>query len=359
MHDLGHIPLLSEFPTFPILPDLKTVENCKRNVAANTDVFILIVGGKGGSLDPDTCRPVTNVEYETALQHGIDTFIFVSRVVWDLLPVWEKNPSADFSPHVDSPQVFSFIKSLKADQKWIFTFDRVAEITETIKVQLSVFLSDLIKRKKEGKLKPLVEFLGESPRAQQIALERPLFWEYLLTEELLRARLARVRRAYDDLQRDLLYHPTRTLRGREFTDWARDRIKDIERLFHIIEITTAEEIPKSWGPKGQAGDPAEIKLAVDRLAKACDGLLDWEVEFASVNPPSAFSTIREKMCGWTVNVISEMQRLPEEIAKPLRSPNPQGQFVIDLAIRAFPNAQETRAEFKQLLDHPEAWINDY
>ena len=73
---LGHEPLLSEYPSFPIDPDDTTVGNCKRNVQQNTDILLLIVGGCRGSLDSATGKSVTNIEYDAARQQGIPCFVF-------------------------------------------------------------------------------------------------------------------------------------------------------------------------------------------------------------------------------------------------------------------------------------------
>ena len=115
--DLGHEPLLSEFPSFPVSPDINTIENCQKVIKESSDIFILIVGGRRGSLDPETSKPITNIEFESAKENEIDSFIFIYKPVLNLLSVWEKNPDADFSPQVDYPEVFKFIKKIKPLKK--------------------------------------------------------------------------------------------------------------------------------------------------------------------------------------------------------------------------------------------------
>jgi hypothetical protein len=41
---LGHEPLLSEYPSFPVNPDETAITNCKKGVVAHTDVLLLIIG---------------------------------------------------------------------------------------------------------------------------------------------------------------------------------------------------------------------------------------------------------------------------------------------------------------------------
>jgi hypothetical protein len=174
INSLGHEALLSEYPQFPTLPTLDTIENCRQAVRSS-DIFVLIIGGRRGSLDPASGKTITVLEYETAVQNGIDCFVFVQENVMFLLTVWKNNPAADFAPAVDSAQVFEFVDKIKSAQKWIFTFARASEIAEILKPQLSVFLKDLVDRGKSGKLELLTEFAGESDNARHLAQERPRY----------------------------------------------------------------------------------------------------------------------------------------------------------------------------------------
>lgn len=357
--DLGHEVLLSEYPSFPVLPELGTIENCKKNVRENTDIFFLIVGGKRGSLDVQSGKPVTNVEYETAKEHGIDSFVFVNRSVLNLLPVWERNPTADFSPSVDDPEVFAFIKNLQADNRWIFSFEKASEIIEIFKHQLSVFLRELVNRKREGKLKPLSEFKDETPRAQMIALDRPRFWEYLLTEELLKSKLSKIKRDFNDLERGLIFKRAVPMKGRDFLAWAGARCNDLGALVKLIKVSVEEELPRSWGPPGNPGDAVKILYAVKKIAHACNELLDWEADLRSIIPPQAFLALKERMKGWTSQLLAEMERLVEELGKPFRQPNPQGTYTIELVFEAPRGMDDYLAEIERLRSHPEEWIDEY
>jgi hypothetical protein len=357
--NLGHEALLSEYPSFPVYPDLSTIENCKKNVRENTDLFFLIVGGRRGSLDTVSGRSITNLEYETAKQHGIDSFVFVSESVLTMLPVWEKNPTADFTPTVDYPEVFLFIKNLQTDNRWTFPFERASEITEIIRNQLSIFLRELINRKKEGRLKPLSEFANETPRAQQIALDRPNFWEFLLTEELLKSKLARIKRDFDDLERGLIFHRSLPMKGRELIPWISAKCNDLMSLVRLLKISVEDELPRGWGPPGSPGDAEEILRGVNKIDTACKELLNWEIDTRYVIPSDPFVKLKEKMKGWTFQLIREMETLIEELGKPFREPNPRGDYTIKLVFRSPEGAEEYIAEIERLRAHPEEWMDEY
>src|SRR5262245_52119161 len=100
--DLGYIPLLSELPSFPIDPDLDTIDNCRARVEKDANVFVLIIGGRYGSIDDKTDKSITNLEFLSARQKGIPIYAFVEKGVLAVVPTWKNNQTADFSATVDT-----------------------------------------------------------------------------------------------------------------------------------------------------------------------------------------------------------------------------------------------------------------
>jgi hypothetical protein len=360
LESIGHIPVLSEYKSFPVFPSLDAVENCKKVVRESSDLFVLIIGGRRGSLDPTTGKSIVNSEYETAKRYGIDRFIFVNRRVWDLLPLWEANPNADFSICVDNPEVFAFIQRIKSNEGWIFTFDRAEDIANTLRTQISVYLKDLIARKRMNKLSPLQSFAYETERAQYLALERPDYWEFMLTEELLRSKLITIRKTLSDVERGLVFRRTQVMKGKDFLTWIDSRINDLVALIKMLVMLVEEEIQTSWGEPGQPGDAEQIKSVVDRIIDGCNELVAWEIEIRSLQLPDAFNHIRELMHGWAEYLICEFERIPDELAKIFRDePNPEGTFIIKLIFNAPPNLEEVLTTLNHMQQNVYEFVDEY
>jgi len=355
--NLGHEPLLNEYPSFPTLPDLDTIENC-RKVVRSSDIFVLIVGGRRGSLDPASGKSVTNIEYETAVQNGNDCFVFVNEKLMTLLPVWRRNPEADFLPFVDSPQVFEFIDKISSAQRWIFAFAKASEISEILRNQLSVFLKSLLDRRKAGKLDPVSGFEKETERARQLALDRPPLWEYSLTEELMRSKLSVIKREYDDLSRGLLFRPARTISAEEYLGrWIPSKLNDPALLVEILEETVAKGIPSAWGKPGEPGDALEILRSVNKIVETCRALLDWELELRSVTPPPVLKNLGASLHGLTAGIIDELGRISDELSKALESAwTGTREASILLKISSPPQLNKFLAEMEEVRKHPE-WLS--
>jgi len=128
----GFLPILSEYPNFPINPQKDTIENCIENVKDNTDIFVLVVGDRYGS-KIETGKSITNTEYLYAKSLGIPTYIFIYKPIISILPIWKKNKNADFTSSVDSIKIFEFVEELREiESNWCFEFEKAQDIVETL-----------------------------------------------------------------------------------------------------------------------------------------------------------------------------------------------------------------------------------
>lgn len=350
---LGHEPLLSEYPSFPVSPDDDAITNCRKNVRSHSDILVLIVAGRRGHLDAASGKSVTNLEYETARQAGIPCFVFIQKSVAALLSVWAKNPTVDFTPTVDLPEVFTFIERLWGENRWAFTFDKTGEIKETLTVQLSVMLRELMDRKRTGALDHLPGFASESAEIRELVRDKPRYWEFLLTSQMLSSRLVAVRKRFEGVQSGRIHTPTRKVTTKEFIDLAASRVHDLELLAGAMQAQV-KEIHGAWGLPGEPGDPTAIKTAVDELVDLCGHLISWEQDLRSIQPPEPMMLLKSTMKGWTELMLAEMERLADLIVEPFKDGNePSGTLYIDLVL-ASPPVEAFCAEMERLAAQP--WL---
>lgn len=163
---LGFNPVLSDYNSFPINPDVNAVENCLRVVQEQADIFVLIVGGRYGSI-PEGDKSVTNLEYLQAKARGIPIYAFIERSILSVLPVWKANPESDFRSVVDSTKLFEFVSSLRdLAGVWVFPFETAQEITDTLRQQFAYLFMDALqlrtKLKSTGLPGTLSQLQGEA-----------------------------------------------------------------------------------------------------------------------------------------------------------------------------------------------------
>jgi hypothetical protein len=154
--------------------------------------------------------------------------------------------------------------------------------------------------------------------ANELALDRPRFWEYLLTEELLRMRLAAVRKRLTDLDRGLIFQRNRNMRGSEFMNYVQAKFTDLKAAVEMIKVTVLEEIPAAWGPPGVSGDPLRILDAVNKIGSGCAALVDWEADLISVHPPLSLANVRDALRGSTKEIVDEIAPFPDLLADGVR-----------------------------------------
>lgn len=198
--EMGYRLLASEHRSFPIDPSVDTIENCRRRVEEDADLLVLIVGARYGSEAPDIGKSVTNLEYLTARAKGIPIFVFVHRNVLALLPIVEKNPSADLTGIVDSVKLFDFVREIRsADRVWIFPFELANEIVSTLRIQFAYEMSRGLQLSLRARRMPSVLSKLTGP-AFRIAAEQPEAWEAKLFARVLTDDISAcsdLRRAHD------------------------------------------------------------------------------------------------------------------------------------------------------------------
>jgi hypothetical protein len=350
--NLGHDPVLSEYPSFPVAPDLSTVENCKRVVRERADLLLLIVGGKCGSLDPKTSESVVNSEYREARSKGLDCFVFVDKQVWDLLPLHRKNPEADFSPTVDNSSIFDFLEELVADTRWVFQFTRTEEILSTLRVQLSTRFQDLLVRARENRLTVPRSFASESAAIQRVVVDKPPRWEFHLACELLRDRIRRIDTKFAELDSGFVVRRTKSIPARSTMDYIHNLFDDLVNVIEALSRVLPDQLTPAFGPPGVSGDAQQIKAACDNIYSLYLNLFDWELDVRFVRAHEVFQGIFAGMQGWTAEMRAQLVRLPEEMGAILANQQASGHHTITLRFSAPAGLDALAEEFERMSGDP-------
>jgi hypothetical protein len=218
----------------------------------------------------------------------------------------------------------------------------------------------------KGTLSPIAALSGESARAQNLAIERPPFWEYLLTLELLAPKLRHVRRKYDDVRSGRTVQKTRILSGKDFYRVMRERMNDLSSWMTVFKSCIELEIPASWGKTGEPGDPVEIKHAADKFISAANNLVEWETEVLSLKPPDIFERLQSLLTGVTSRFLESMEEFSRALGEPVARGNPEPGQVINLnLVIDFPEGKidEMTLEMERVTNlikrDPERWVDQW
>lgn len=281
--------LVSEQGSFPVDPSFSTIENCLKVVRERADVFLLVVGGRYGSLN-EAGKSITNLEYLEAKSIGIPKYVFVKREVLALLPVWQSNPEADFTSVADNPKLFEFIAFLRnSGEVWIFPFDSALDLTTTLRTQLSYLFFDSLKwRKKLQPLEPISNRLDA--RSLKHFSEKPPGWEYLCLASLLRDRVLNLRSKKLDLELGIsLGNSIRFDNDAEVLNWISKKMRDAISLISAVNPLFSNGVLAAVGAPGEPGDIERIEHFATRVAEILSLLLDWSLEFFRVDAPERFN----------------------------------------------------------------------
>ncbi|WP_348673377.1 DUF4062 domain-containing protein [uncultured Abyssibacter sp.] len=159
---LGYEPVLSEKDDIAYLPDAPLDESCYRE-ARNSDIYVLIVGGRYGSKTSaggknkgstegfyERYESITKQEYVSACERNIPVYVLIESSVDSEYQTWLRNRGKKDVKyaHVDSVNIFHFIEHIRDQQKNnpVKSFSRYAEIESYLREQWAGFFRELIHR---------------------------------------------------------------------------------------------------------------------------------------------------------------------------------------------------------------------
>jgi hypothetical protein len=324
IEELGYEPLLSEHPSFPIDPSLTTIENCRRRVEQDADLFILIVGARYGSRDPDSSRSVTNIEYLAARAKGVPVYAFIEKRLEPLLSLWKAQPTVDLSTEIDTPDLLRFIDNIRGDDKvWTSSFERASEILECLRAQFAFLMWEGLQWRRKLDERPLNSYLRKlTGLSLRLALERPSGWEYLLLAQVVRDEVEASRHLREEHEESLALEL-----GEDVDDpihWPARRLDELRRLIGTLSPIMNTIAPRGVGAPGQTGNPDEIAFAGRAIGCVYASALRWSRRVRSANLPEDLEGVRRILARFTDEVLQEIEeygeRLHSLVTKALASP---------------------------------------
>ncbi len=303
---LGWHPVMSEYDSFPIDPDQTTVENCRRNVRENADVFVMVVGARYGSVDAEADRSVTNLEFLEAKARGVPTYVFVSRDILAQSRVWKANPESDFSGIVDTPRIFEFIESFRdGGGVWTYPFDSAKDIVSTLGNQFAYLVQDALELRQMAQGKD--ELLGElEGRALTLALRRDDYWEVKLFGTVLEEELDRRATFRREIEHGLASDDVTYIDLVEIVPWSLDRIRECKRFAATASTILNEYLPQALGEEGEPGNPTELAEVARRLAQLWEDCARFTLRCRAVRVDDRAERLVDLLSTVNANMLEEI-----------------------------------------------------
>jgi hypothetical protein len=205
-------------------------------------------------------------------------------------------------------------------------------------------------------LDPKAAFAGESDRARSLALQQGEFWEFLLTEELLRSKLPTIEKEYSEFDQTLLLVPKKYFTGREFVNWLGEKTPELTFLIERMARCVDEKLPDSWGKRGESGDAIQILTAVDEIIDGCRTARNWELDICSAEPPVNLKRLGASLRGTTSFVIDDVKSFLTELSRAIESFRMgERSLQIHLVFSTPPQIASLAVEMEKVSKHPE-WL---
>lgn len=311
--DLGHNPILSELKDFPIDTKLTSSENCINAVKNEADIFILIIGNKYGSV-LESGKSITNSEFLTAVNKGIPIYTFALKQMTTILPLWEKNPNADFSNVVDNNKVFEFLADVRKKRGlWNFEFEKAQDIVEILKAQFSNLFHDALRVKKAVEMSEANGLFQKiSSRATDIIMKKEDYYEIRFFLQSLKDEIDKYRDLRNDYEYSILLKPADGMTDlMQIIDWTRLKLRQLQDFLESLK-RLIEAFNRFYAEPGVPSDLEGLYYVARSWARAYASLIEWSMEIKSTFVPDEYRDLLSAFADIPDDAIKKIEQYPDE-----------------------------------------------
>ncbi len=307
---MGHQPILSEDKNFPVNPAMNTFENCIEAVRSNADIFVLIIGDHYG-YTLDSGKSITNTEFLTAVEKGIPIYTFTLKSVINVLPVWKKNKTADFSSVVNDNKVFEFVQDVRERSGiWNFEFESAQDIIEILKSQWSfLFKQALSSHERVNKVdNTLASRL--SNKALKYLLDKGESFEMLVFLQMMQDEIGK----YEYLKRDCV-HSVVIKPGpyisetNAYLEWQQEKLRQLEKMVASLNSLFGA-FSHYYGQPGVPADIDGLYYVARRYGELYRSMLEWVTDVRSTNTEELFAEVNQILSNIPLDVIEQLEDYP-------------------------------------------------
>ena len=314
----GFNTILSEFSSFPMDPSIGTCDNCLNNVDNYADFFMLIIGTCYGYIT-DNGKSITNLEYLHARAKGIPIFVFVDKQLYSTWTVWKTNQGADYSAIVDNPKIFDFISELY-QERWVYTYESVQDITTIMKNQLGLIFSDgLTFRKNISDPKYNILNADLPPAAIRAVIEQPYMWEYKFLAHVIKGEFDKLKKNRWDFEYGFFDGHAYSRDPRELVDDIQERLQELMKIIGFLDMLINHVILDAIGEPGVPSDLEKMIYVAHQLSASYRKIIEWALYFKSLCVDSVFDRLLQLMYELPISSLAKIDDFVERLYNGLTS----------------------------------------
>lgn len=311
--NLGHNPILSEQNDFPIDPELDNWENCINAVKDYADIFVLIIGNKYGYVG-ENGKSITNTEYLTAVQKGIPIYTFSLKQMTNILPLWERNPNADFSNIVDNIQIFEFLVDVrKKSGRWNFEFENAQDIMDTLRKQLSILFRNSLGLRKKIVSSPYEDLYSKiSSKALNIIMQKEEGYDIKFFMQVMHDGIAECRDYKNDFQYSVILKPIHERRNFvELLDWIENKFDEFRSFIRSLN-NLSNAFMQFYKDNDDESDLRGLYYVASTYVEFYTNLLKWGISVKGIFVSKECQKLMTLLSEMSSSIISEMEKYPTE-----------------------------------------------
>lgn len=169
------------------------------------------------------------------------------------------------------------------------------------------------------------------PFARQIIKDKPDYWEFMLTAELLEHYLHPVMQRASDLQRGLYAKPLVIVPPEMVVTWLSAKTNELTDSISALTNLFAA-ITECWGEPGVTGDADKIVHCCDLFGRCAERFVALADEATFTKVPDGFEGIERSIAGAALHPVKKFPELYTFIRGIFAGPKPTGNHVYNMVL---------------------------
>ncbi len=180
------------------------------------------------------------------------------------------------------------------------TFDSKRE-DKNLRAALGPYCNEVKEVLKEISIISLEGFQIESLEAKRLVIEKPNYWEFLLTLEVLKPKVENLKIKINELEKDLHFSDPKLMKLTDFLDWMQEKSSYFIQLLDLFK-RHCQSMKNAWGEPGKSGDEVMIRKVVVNMVECSLKALDMEKEIKGIIIPKDIEDLKDLLGGWSKSI---------------------------------------------------------
>ncbi len=229
-------------------------------------------------------------------------------------------------------------------------------LDKNLRAALGPYCNQVKEVLKEISMISLDGFHEESLEVKRLVIEKPKYWEFLLTLEVIKPKVESLKVKINELESDLHFSDPKLMKLTDFLDWMQEKSNYFLQLVDLFS-RHYQSMKSAWGETGKPGNEVMIRKVVVKMVECCLKALDMDKEIKGLILPKEIEDLKDFSGGWSKSITGCLIEFYEKLIYYFTSDFNPEESALDFKLTMAP--PEKMSEFSSRIEYHRLNLHNY